>query len=215
MTMSPAIILNWIATNRRTLTHQRFKEIIIGIALSVAVVLVMCFSAPAAQARGDAMSCMPDNNGRITCVAAPASPSGKTAARKQHRARAVVDANINRASHSGASWVDSAAGPIEVSPEFAPKIVAFIAANYAAGKRFRSVHCLSFARTHVDGSYHFTGNACDFHPHPIARLAADYGLRSGCSFLVGRKGHRHPDCEHVDNGIAVAAARTRTRIVRQ
>lgn len=106
---------------------------------------------------------------------------------------------------TGTVTVSTAAGiPITVSQDFAPKITGFIAANVAAGRHFSSIHCLSFASSHVRGSFHHTGNACDFHPHPIGRLAANYGLRDGCSFSVGRRGHRHPDCEHVDNAIVLA-----------
>lgn len=101
--------------------------------------------------------------------------------------------------------VDTAAGiPITVSRDFAPKIVAFIASNIAAGKKFKSIRCLNFASTHVAGSAHFTGDACDFKPRPIGRLAGDFGLRNGCSFMVGKPGHRHPDCMHIDNRLAIA-----------
>lgn len=99
--------------------------------------------------------------------------------------------------------VGTAAGiTITVSADFAPKIVAFIAANVAAGKKFKHIHCYNHARTHVSGSLHFSGDACDFKPIPIGRLAGDFGLRSGCSFMVGRRGHRRPDCEHIDNAYA-------------
>lgn len=114
-----------------------------------------------------------------------------------------LDANGNRAR---TVTVPTAAGiQITVSPEFEPKITAFIAANVAAGRRFQQIHCLNFSRSHVRHSRHFTGNACDFRPSPLGRLAGQFGLRNGCSFH---------DCMHIDNGPLLGAtysARRRRR----
>lgn len=109
---------------------------------------------------------------------------------RAHRSTRTVDANGNSA--RGVVTVPTAAGiNITVSQSFAPKIVSFINANVAAGRHFKQIHCLNFAKTHVSNSLHFSGNACDFRPSPIGRLAGQYGLRDGCSFR---------DCMHIDNG---------------
>ena len=114
-------------------------------------------------------------------------------AHRSHRAQRstrTIDANGNSA--RGVVTVPTAAGiNITVSQLFAPKIVSFIDANVAAGRHFKQIHCLNFARTHVSNSLHFSGDACDFRPSPIGRLAGQYGLRDGCSFH---------DCMHIDNG---------------
>jgi hypothetical protein len=103
------------------------------------------------------------------------------------------DANGNRVTIA----VPTAAGiTIRVAPSFAEKIVPFIAANVAAGRRFRQIHCLNFAKSHVKNSRHFSGNACDFRPNPVGRLAGQFGLRDGCSFR---------DCMHIDNGPLLSA----------
>jgi hypothetical protein len=107
--------------------------------------------------------------------------------------------------------VDSAAGPITVAPEFAPKIVPFIAAVVAlTGAKPTRVKCYSTAASHVAGSLHFRGRACDFAQrawgvtsyrvmYAIEALARRYGLRDGCEFR---------DWGHIDDGPHLPASRT-------
>jgi hypothetical protein len=115
--------------------------------------------------------------------------------------------------------VDSAAGPITVSPRFAAKIVPFIADVVARGFKGH-VHCYSWAKSHRPHSLHHTGDACDFAQHwpkggghivtnPVMYRVGDltrlYGLRNGCSFN---------DCGHIDFGRPVLAARRKTHRTR-
>ena len=102
-----------------------------------------------------------------------------------------------RAAALGLITEPTAAGiAITCSREFMPKIQAFIAANVAEGRRFRSITCFSMApRRTGSRSLHRDGNAADFHPNPDGALAYQFGLRNGCDF--GRV-----DCMHIDNGLA-------------
>lgn len=161
---------------------------------------------------------VPDNNGHMSWTqdnGKQANAQRRTASHKRIRQPAAMEwgevqertqrAPRRERSTAGTITVPTAANiDVTVSSDFAPKIQGFIAANVAKGKRFSSIHCLSFASTRVSGSAHFTGDACDFKPRPIGSLAGDFGLRNGCSFMVGKKGHRHPDCMHIDNRLAYA-----------
>ncbi len=95
--------------------------------------------------------------------------------------------------------VDTAGGPIVVSPTFAGKIKGFIADVVARGYK-GYIHCHARGG-HVRGSRHYSGNACDFAQtgwgktvavmYHVGDLAKKYGLRDGCSFK---------DCGHIDDG---------------
>jgi hypothetical protein len=105
----------------------------------------------------------------------------------------------------GLVTVDTKAGiPITVSPQFAPKMQAFVQALVARGYHPRNITC--FARHgHVRGSLHYHGEACDFDQggwgrtastmYHITMLAAQFGLRDGCTFR---------DCGHIDSGPPLA-----------
>ncbi len=106
--------------------------------------------------------------------------------------------------------VDTAAGPITVSPSFGQKIKGFIADVVARGYK-GYVHC--FAKGgHVRGSRHYSGNACDFAQtgwgktvavmYHVRDLAEKYGLRDGCSFK---------DCGHIDDGGHLGGTRYASR----
>jgi hypothetical protein len=105
-----------------------------------------------------------------------------------------------KASARGLETVSSAAGPITVAPSFAASIQGFIADVVARGFK-GPVHCFSLSRSHVPGSLHFTGNACDFAQrgwgktvalmYHVRDLALKWGLRDGCTF---------GDCGHIDSG---------------
>ncbi len=95
--------------------------------------------------------------------------------------------------------VDTAGGPIVVSPTFAGKIKGFIADVVARGYK-GYIHCHAKGG-HVRGSRHYSGNACDFAQtgwgktvavmYKVGDLAKKWGLRDGCSFR---------DCGHIDDG---------------
>jgi hypothetical protein len=107
--------------------------------------------------------------------------------------------------------VETAAGPVTVAPEFAGKIVPFIEAVVAlTGEKPTRIKCYSRAASHVPGSLHFSGRACDFAQsgwgrtsykvmYRIAALARAYGLRDGCEFR---------DWGHIDDGPHLPPART-------
>jgi len=112
--------------------------------------------------------------------------------------------------------IDSAAGPITVSSDFAPKIAPFIADVVARGFKGK-VHCYSWAKSHRPNSLHHSGDACDFAQHwakgarhvttnpvmyRVGDLTRKYGLRNGCSFS---------DCGHIDLGRLTAHAPHRGR----
>lgn len=104
--------------------------------------------------------------------------------------------------HSGGTvTVRSAAGPIRVARDAAPRFLSLIADLVAHG--FRG-HITCAANGHMPHSLHHSGRACDFaqlarnkvaagarvmyHAHSII---ARHNLRDGCSFH---------DCGHVDTG---------------
>lgn len=102
--------------------------------------------------------------------------------------------------------IPTAAGiNITVAHDFAAPMQGFIADLVASGVRPSQIHCYNLARTHVPGSLHFTGRACDFNGsanrfrpmnrHRVSAMAARHGLRDGCDF---------GDCGHIDAGLAYA-----------
>jgi hypothetical protein len=115
----------------------------------------------------------------------------------------------------GLETVRTAAGPITVAADAAPRFVSLIGDLVRHGYR-GWVHCFD-AHGHMPHSLHHSGRACDFaqrgrnrttrimyHAHAII---AAHGLRDGCSFR---------DCGHVDTGQptgrrALAYARHRHR----
>ena len=118
----------------------------------------------------------------------------------------------------GLVTVPTASGiEITVSSSFSAPIVAFIAENEASGRHFTRIKCWA-PGGHVYRSLHLTGDACDFRPFPLQKLARGHGLRPGTSFTI----NGHPDYEHVDNAYAfglpyvrTAARVHKTRIARQ
>lgn len=101
---------------------------------------------------------------------------------------------------TGLVTVPTAAGiNITCSEGFAGPAAELIADAVQHGIKFKRITCFSYASSHVRGSNHRDGNAFDSHPSIPANLVRAHGLRSGCDFLVGRAGHRHSDCPHVDN----------------
>jgi len=113
--------------------------------------------------------------------------------------------------------IDTAAGPITVSQEFAPKIKAFIQELADAGYHPKKVHCFSLSHSHVKHSLHKSGNACDFNQrgwgltdrfmYHVKHIAAKYGLRDGCSFR---------DCGHIDLGHPIRTFMARSkRVIRR
>jgi hypothetical protein len=127
-------------------------------------------------------------------------------ARHHRRDRApVLDANGNRA---GLVTVATAAGiEITVAASIASKMQGFIRDMVARGYHPHKIHCYNLSRSHVPGSLHFRGEACDFDQrgwgltssamYHVADLARVHGLRDGCSFH---------DCGHIDSGQMLARA---------
>lgn len=113
--------------------------------------------------------------------------------------------------------VPTAAGKaITVASSIAPQMQGFIADLVAAGYTPKRISCYSRSKTHVPGSLHFRGLACDFDQHivegcdrtprrfcattapkmhNVAALTSKWHLRNGCSF---------GDCGHIDSGSADA-----------
>jgi hypothetical protein len=100
------------------------------------------------------------------------------------------------------SVVQTKAGPICVAAHVAEKFAAFInALPYTP----RYVSCWA-PGGHISHSLHYVGEACDVDQsrrngtssamYHVAGLAAQFGLRDGCSF---------GDCGHVDTGTAIAS----------
>lgn len=105
--------------------------------------------------------------------------------------------------------VETAAGiSITGEPAFIVKAAAVISDLADAGYKPRKLTCLSYSRTHVKGSYHFQGRACDVAqcgwgctpaPKVVLRLiVARHGLRDGCEFR---------DAGHFDDGPRLPFAR--------
>ena len=161
-----------------------------------------------------AQGCVFDNNGRQTCQGSIGRIQGHPRAAKRR-----IDANGNAVARSGLITVPTAAGiDITVNPEFAPKIQGFIKDMVDAGYHPQRIHCYSLSRSHVAGSLHFSGRACDFNQHGwgktdrpmyhVAALAQKWGVRDGCTFR---------DCGHIDAGTPLGrfASRHRIRLARR
>lgn len=177
------------------------------IAAALALAGVAAFASPAEARRARVVTVDPavicNNDGR--CIySAPTN----VRALKASKRRAVHHHDRHEsqtAAHRGLITVNTAAGPVTVAPAFAPKISGFIEDVVARGFSGR-VKCFSLSKSHVPGSLHFSGNACDFAQRgwnktdrPMYRvrdLAAKWGLRDGCSF-------RRSDCGHIDIGQAL------------
>lgn len=132
--------------------------------------------------------------------AAKAPSRGPKAASSPRRAPAPPDANGNLAGRSVV--VPTAAGiDIRVAPQFAAQAQAVIADLVSGGYRPKRITCLSYAPSHVKGSYHGRsgGLACDVDqcgwgcspvPKALMRAAtARAGVRDGCEF----RDHGHFD----------------------
>lgn len=103
---------------------------------------------------------------------------------------------------------DTNAGKVAVSAANADRIVATI--NDLWNHGFRGpVNCAARPGTHVRGSLHYSGNACDMAQTGWGRtpakimyhagsIIASHGMRDGCSFR---------DCGHIDMGYALATRR--------
>ncbi|MGD9766597.1 MAG: hypothetical protein AB7U62_03055 [Pseudolabrys sp.] len=175
----------------------------IAVALALAGVVALVTPAVARRAHvasiDAAMTC--NNDGR--CIyAAPANVRALKTLRR-HGARHHDHRETHAASQRGLVTIHTAAGPVTVAPDFAPKISGFIGDVVARGFSGR-VKCFSLSKSHVPGSLHFSGNACDFAQrgwnktvavmYRVRDLAAKWGLRDGCSFR---------DCGHIDSGQAI------------
>ncbi len=100
---------------------------------------------------------------------------------------------------------DTLAGAVAISAQNAERIVSTINALFNAGFRGH-VNCAARPGTHVVGSLHYSGNACDMAQTGWGRtparimyhagsIIAAHGMRDGCSFR---------DCGHIDMGYALA-----------
>ena len=175
------------------------------IAASLALAGVVAFASPAEARRvrvasiDAAMVC--NNDGR--CVYSVPVNIRALKASKRRAGQHYDHHETSAASRRGLITVHTAAGPVTVHPAFAPKISGFIGDVVARGFAGR-VKCFSLSKSHVPGSLHFSGNACDFAQrgwnrtvavmYRVRDLAAKWGLRDGCSFR---------DCGHIDSGQAL------------
>lgn len=115
---------------------------------------------------------------------------------------------------SGCVVRETKAGRVAVSSANAERIVETINALYDAGFR-GSVHCAARPGTHVAGSLHYSGNACDMAQtgwgktvammYHARSIISDHGMRDGCSFR---------DCGHIDMGFALARRHYHVRYAR-
>lgn len=140
---------------------------------------------------------------------APQREARRVHHKRDRRIRPAIPRNY--AGH-GLVTVATAAGiNITVAPSFAPKIQGFIADLVARGYRPSRIRCHARGG-HVRGSFHYSGEACDFNQrgwgktdgpmYRVADLAAKHGLRDGCTFR---------DCGHIDAGTRYARASTPRR----
>lgn len=145
-------------------------------------------------------------------VAAPAkTPRRVKVARGRSKP---IDGNGNPMAHSasgGYVTIDTASGiKVTVAPQFAAPIAGFIGDLVARGYMPKKIHCLNFSKSHVPGSLHFRGLACDFDQrgwgktasamYRVADLAAKWGLRDGGEFR---------DWGHIDMGPHLRRGRAR------
>jgi hypothetical protein len=172
-------------------------------ALAVFCVLIALPAEAGQRHRQDNVSPSCDNNGRCTTLSVTARTSGnapsshgriRTSERKPHH---VVDANGN----STMVTVRTAYGfNITVHPAYASKFLKFFALLRERGYKVPAniTRCWAPRGTHVAGSNHYIGAACDiqtgwnrgpefvYHMGDIVKQA---GLHNGCSFR---------DCGHVE-----------------
>ena len=172
-------------------------------ALAVFCVLIALPAEAGRRYRQDNVSPSCDNNGRCTTLGVTTRASGnapsshgriRTSERKPHR---VVDANGN----STMVTVQTAYGfNITVHPAYASKFLKVFALLRERGYKVPAniTRCWAPRGTHVAGSNHYIGAACDiqtgwnrgpefvYHMGDIVKQA---GLHNGCSFR---------DCGHVE-----------------
>ena len=165
-------------------------------ALAIVCVLIGLPAEAGQRHRQNNVSSSCDNDGRCTTLsaAAPTSNHKRTSERKPHR---VVDANGN----SLVVTVQTAYGfNITVHPAYASKFQKFFALLKERGYKVPAniTKCWAPHGTHVAGSNHYIGAACDiqtgwnrgpefvYHMNDIVKQA---GLYDGCTFR---------DCGHVE-----------------
>jgi len=146
------------------------------------------------------------------CAGATIVPA--QAVRAAGKRRAPTDPNgtvTSRAASHGYVTIATAAGiAVTVAPQFAAPIAGFIADLVARGYTPKKIHCLNYSRSHVPGSLHFRGLACDFDQrgwgktasamYRVADLAQKWGLRDGGEFR---------DWGHIDMGPHLRRGRSR------
>lgn len=142
-------------------------------------------------------------------VASHALDENGTPARVPEGRKASRQAPEWQAARHGFVTVETAAGiSITGEPSFIAKAAAVISDLADAGYKPRKLTCLSYSKSHVKGSYHFRGRACDVAqcgwgctpaPKVVLRLiVARHGLRDGCEFN---------DAGHFDDGPRLPFAR--------
>jgi len=165
------------------------------VAALAALTVLIAFPAEAGQ-RHQQNNVLPscDNDGRCTTLNVTASASSKTSVRKSHYA---VDANGN----STMVTVQTAYGfNITVNPAYASKFQKFFALLKERGYKVPAniTKCWAPQGTHVAGSNHYIGAACDIQTgwnrgpafvYHMSDIVEQAGLYNGCSFH---------DCGHVE-----------------
>ena len=165
------------------------------VAALAALSVIIALPAEAGQRhRQNSVAASCDNDGHCTTLAAPTSIHKRISERKRHR---VVDTNGN----SLMVRVQTAYGfNITVHPAYANKFQKFFALLKERGYRVPAhmTKCWAPHGTHVAGSNHYIGAACDiqtgwnrgpefvYHMDDIVKKA---GLYNGCTFR---------DCGHVE-----------------
>lgn len=135
--------------------------------------------------------------------------ASRTARGGAERRQASPRASQGESARGGYLTVPTAAGiALVAAPSFAGPAAAVIADLVAAGYKPRKLGSLSFARSHVPGSYHFRAKAVDVDqcgwgctPAPkqtLRMIVARHGLRDGCEFR---------DAGHFDAGPHLPHAR--------
>src|SRR6516165_12639424 len=168
------------------------------VAALVVLSVLVALPAEAAQRRQNSVSPSCDNDGRCTTLKAVSSASSKTSSFRAHRSsHQAVDANGNGIMVT----VQTAYGfDITVHPAYASKFLKFFALLKERGYKVPAniTKCWAPRGTHVPGSNHYIGAACDiqtgwnrgpafvYHMDDIVKQA---GLYSGCTFH---------DCGHVE-----------------
>ena len=163
-------------------------------ALAAPIVLIALSAVAGPQQNNASLSCDNDGHCRNVNAAAPATHNARVSERKPHRA---IDANGNTTMVT----VQTAYGfNITVHPAYAGKFQKFFALLKERGYKVPAhiTKCWAPGGTHVAGSNHYIGAACDiqtgwnrgpafvYHMSDIVREA---GLYNGCAFH---------DCGHVE-----------------